>query len=268
MNQSQYIVNSIIKAVKILQCFSFAKPELFPVDICKKLGFDKNTVHRYLKTLESVKLVHYDPDSRKYSMGIKAFEMGAVFYQGLGFRKKALPLLEDLMRRSKETIYLSVLDGNEIVVIEKVEPIDGISIRARVGRRSHLHTSAAGKIFLAFQPEKKREKILQDLKLHKLTSHTVTDVNTLNHILAKVRVDGYAFDRQESQEGVVCVSSPVKNFENRIVAALSISGPTNQMTDERIQNELLGLLLATSDDISWRLGYGEMAKQWAMAGSR
>jgi len=122
-----------------------------------------------------------------------------------------------------------------------------------VGKRAPLYRTALGKVLLAHIPEEERKKILGGKVLPRLTENTITDKRELEKELNKVREQGFALDQEENEKDVRCIAAPIRNYQRRVIAAISISGPAFRI-DEKVQNNLKKALIETSAKISKRLG--------------
>jgi len=125
-----------------------------------------------------------------------------------------------------------------------------------VGKRAHLHCTALGKILLTYLPEEERRKILEQKGLPRLTEKTITDKEELEKELNRIKKQGFALDRGENEKDVYCIAAPIKNYQGKVIAAISISGPVYRI-DINKQNHLKEALIEITRKISKRLGYKE-----------
>ena len=129
-----------------------------------------------------------------------------------------------------------------------------------MGKRAPLHCTALGKVLLAFLPEEERKKILEQKELPRLTDNTITDRNKLEKELSKIQKQGFALDQEENEKDVRCIAAPIRNYQGRVIAAVSISGPAFRI-DKKVQNNLKEALIETSTKISKRLGYDDKLRK-------
>ena len=151
--KSDYLIQSVSRALDILEAFTVAQGELGVTELSRKLKLHKNNVFRLLATLETRGYVEQDRDSGNYRLGMRTFEVGSVFVNHLGFGKQARPVLEQVAEESGETAYLAVLDGPWVVSIDMVETTHAVRVVPHVGRRLPAHATALGKAQLAFHPQ-------------------------------------------------------------------------------------------------------------------
>ena len=159
-----------------------------------------------------------------------------------------------LRRKTNETVSLYVPSGNERVLIERLESTHFIRVIAQVGEHMPLYAGASGKVFLAFLPPEKREEVFESKHLDRLTSRTIIDIDELRKELVIIRKQGYAISHGERVEGASSVSAPIFNFQNQVIGAISISGPTSRFSEERIADFFEPLVKATNQ-ISKAMGY-------------
>jgi IclR family acetate operon transcriptional repressor len=159
-----------------------------------------------------------------------------------------------LTEQSGETANLIVLQQNQATYIDQVQSPRLARIFAEIGRSVPLHSTGGGKAILAWLTDEARAEVLGCRKLESLTPRTITSREALDQALGQVRLQGFALDDEEQEEGVRCVAAPVKDHTGRVVAALSLSGPTSRMARERI-SELGAMVVDACDELSRELGY-------------
>lgn len=244
---------SIIRAIAILDLFDNEHPELGVREIARQVDYHPSTVGRILVTLTSLGILSRDKSNHRYKMGSKVLKWGAVYLGNLNLQAITRPYMEELRLKTNETVSLYVPSGNERVLIERLESTHFVRIVAQVGQRMPLYAGASGKVFLSFLPREKRENILKNLQIERLTSQTIVDIGDLQKEIRLIQELGYAVSRGERVEGAYSVSAPLFDFRNQVVGAISISGPTNRFSDEKII-EYSGLLVKATNQISSALG--------------
>jgi len=201
--------------------------------------------------------IEQDPVSLRYHLGIKTFEIGNAALNINDLRTISRPFLKSLAQQTNETTNLAILDGAEVVYIDQLESTNIVIVKmfARIGSRGPAYCTGTGKVLLADLPEEELKKRLAKVEFVKFTEHTVTDVNDLINVLNQIKKDGFALDISERDDGVICIAAPIRNFEKRVQAAISLSAPTQRMDQERIDGEILPLVLQAAQQISERLGF-------------
>jgi DNA-binding IclR family transcriptional regulator len=253
--KSEYVVQSVDRALDILEAFNYTEEELGVTVLSHKLNLHKNNVFRLLASLETRGYIEQDQKTGNYRLGIKIFEVANVFLHHLGLRRQARPILEELVGKCNETAYLAVTEGIDAVYVLMHETNHTVRVIPRLGHRLPAYCTASGKVQLAFESQDRLYQLFKDRPLRKLTQNTITDLDRLREHLAEVNHHGYAVDNEELEEGVCCVAAPVRDYSHRVVAGVGLSGPVSRFSLERIQNELVPLVREAGVKISQRLGY-------------
>ncbi len=258
--KSDYTIQAVSHALDLLEEFKSAdSDELGVTELAKRLKLHKNNVFRLLATLEHHGYIEQSPVSGNYRLGIKALELGQTFIQQSGLVQTARPLLESLVHKTNETAYVAILREGQMVYLDVVESGQVIRVVPRVGLRLPVHCTAVGKALLAHSSEDEIKRILPVAALTAFTSRTIMDRTALVEHLNRVRACGYATDNEEYEEGVKCVAVPIFDYTRHPVGAITLSGPSSRMTDDRIQRELAPAVIETARLISHRLGYEKPA---------
>jgi DNA-binding IclR family transcriptional regulator len=239
--------------MQILDTLS-AEDSLSVTEISTKLRSPKSSIHDIVSTLLATGILEKDLDRNRYRLGLKLFELGNQAKENLEIRQVAVPVMKALHERVDETIYLTVLDGREILYVECFESTKRLRTYSVIGVRAPLHCTSVGKVILAFMDEDAVEEVVQSMGLPRFTESTITDREKLDTELAKIRRRGYAIDNMEHEEGVRCVGAPVRNHTGKVLASISVSGPSQRLTVDRIE-EIAPLVINTAEEISKRLGY-------------
>ncbi len=253
--KAEYVVQSVDRALDILESFDYHKEELGVTELAHKLDLHKNNVFRLLATLEVRRYIEQHKKTGNYRLGIKTFEIANVFLHHLGLRRQARPILEELVSRCDETAYLAVLDGPEVIYVLMQETNQTVRIVPRLGQRLPVYCTAAGKAQLAYESADRLDLILKDTPLRKLTDNTITDPRAFREHLREVARTGFAVDNEEYETGVRCIAAPVKDYSHKVVASVGLSGPISRFSLERIEKELAKFVKEAGVKLSERLGY-------------
>lgn len=245
-------VHSVERALAILETLG-QKPDGYG---CTELGqllcLHKSTVHRFLSTLQAYGFAEQDPGTERYRLGMKMVYLGMKVLDSLDFRKVAIPYMHELVEISRETVQLAVLDGDEVLVLEREHSPEAITVN--LGLRSQVHCTADGKVLLAALANENAIGVLERNGMPQNTVNTITDINQMLSHLEKVRQQGFAISADELVEGVRSIAAPVYNHNGLVIAALSILGPGSRLTLERI-SRLVTVLKETCTSVSMQLGY-------------
>lgn len=261
-SKSHGSVQSIERGCKILDHLSKGKRSYSIHDLSFELNLPKPTIHRILSTLRHFGFIAQDEVSKEYRLGFRLVDLGQAVLDQIDLRKVAEPFLTKLADGVRETVHLVILDQGEIVYLDKVEKIGNpksLRMASRIGMRNYAHSCAVGKVLLAFSSDSERGEIIAQKGLPRLTKNTIVNLSQLNRHLADVKAQGYASDDEENEEGVRCVAAPVRNDRGKVIAAISISGPSVRMSEERIHRELKTQVMKTAVVISRKLGFKNKA---------
>ena len=212
----------------------------------------KSTAHRLLSSLVALGYAVQDPDSGRYRLTLKMFELSSGIVNSMDIMSVAKVHLERLAQRTGEAVHLVLRDGWDIIYIYKTES-GPMRMASRVGLRSPLYCTGVGKAILAGLPEQEVDEVWRHSTPKKLTGRTITDLPTLKLQLAEVRACGYAIDDEENELGIRCVAVAIPGPGGRPEGAFSISGLAPYMSDERIRR-VARLALETRDDIVRDMG--------------
>jgi IclR family KDG regulon transcriptional repressor len=248
------IIQSLDRALKIMDLFDEYTTELKITEISARMGLHKSTVHSLLRTLQLHGYIDQNEETGKYKLGLKVLEKGQLVLRGMDIRTVARKHLEALSARTGQTTHLVILDGKEGVYIDKVEGEKAAIRYSRIGRRVPLHSSAVGKVLLAYRKREEIEALLRNYTFTMQTPATIRDKDTLLRELERVREQGYAVDNQENEPGVRCGATPIRDHTGAVTAAMSISTVTSAVDDELFRQYVL-LLQEEGKNISQLLGY-------------
>lgn len=228
---SRRTLSSVHNAARLLKSFSGVIREQGVTELAGKLGLGKSTVHRLLATLESEQLVDQNPDTGKYRLGLAILELAGAASSPSELHNAVLIPMSLLRVRTGETVQASVLDGRQVVYVERLESPNTLRLFLEVGRRNYAHSTGSGKCLLAYLSDDELEVVLSGWTMPRLTDYTITDPRDLRQQLKEVRARGYACNRHESEVGVLSVAAPIRDSTRRVIAALSVAGPSQRLDE-------------------------------------
>jgi len=249
-----YPIKVLTKTFAVLEILLEHRSPMSMSEISEKLGFYPSTVHRILDTLKYGGYVEQNSTTQKYQLGLKLLELGMGKLHQIDLVKEAKPFLRDLAKKCNETVHLGIFEDTNVLYLAKEESSQTIRMISYVGRRAPLHCTALGKVLLAFLPSTERNDILARIELSKLTDKTIIDKKQLEIELNKIEQKGMGWDREENEKDVRCIAAPIRDYQGRVIAAVSVSSPAYRVNKEN-QDHLQEELITTCQKISSRLGF-------------
>jgi len=267
----RYTVDAAAKALELLTAFSFNERRLSLSDLAARTGIPRATAFRLLSTLEASGFV--TKVGGEYQLGLKCFVLGNVAAADLDLKEVAQPHLVALRDATRETTHLAILDHWRVVYLERLPSPQPVGfMRSRVGAILPAFCTALGKTLLSDLPEPEVTAWAAGQTFPRMTPNTITSAKRLLKELRTVRVRGYALDEEEHELGVRCVAAPVRNHEGKVVAAISVAGPTERMPRTLVGSEVAMKIVAAAHAVSLDLGAGAQvvhtASQKAHGGRR
>ncbi len=234
--------NSVLKTFAILEYFTVGKPAWGVTELAKEIGSNKSTVFRFLTQLHSIGILDRDAETEKYRLGLKLFELGNRVPLRRALVEKTHPELASVATSITETVHIAVLNKHQVFYIDKVESPQGLKTSSHIGSYNPAYCTALGKILLAFSSADKQRAaldfIFSDAGPSAFTTSTITNKTQLLKELAKVKKNQYALDREELEEGLICIAIPVFNQQQQLVASLSASGPASRFREYKVKGYL------------------------------
>lgn len=244
---------SVTSAARVLKSFSSTNLTWGVADLAEHLSLSTSSTHRILATLADESVLEQDPVTGRYRMGLAAFDMVAAMPKQRSLHEAVLVSMTELRARTGETVQVGVLDGREVVYVERLESPNTLRVFTELGRRAPAHRTSSGKAILAAMPPAQREQLLVGWQLDAKTEHTITDTDELRNQLRTIRRTGYAENRQESELGVVSVAAPIRDNTGYGVASLSIAGPSERMDPHR--PAYAAAVMALARTVSTQMGW-------------
>src|SRR5580658_8390656 len=248
-----YNITALQRGLRLLQLFSESPHGLTAKQVAGRSRLPVSTVHRFLVNLHRAGFLNCGGDG-VYQLGIACFAIGQAALGQLDIRRVSLPYLEELNRKTRETIHLTLRHGLSAVYVEKLDSPEQLRIHSRIGAAVPLYCTAVGKVMLAYMPDEERERVLPQLGLKRLTPNTVGNLQELEAELHRVRKNGYACDLEENELHIRCVAAPIWDHAGSVNASLSITAPMVRMAVTRLR-QLAPLIQTAGLQISRELGY-------------
>ena len=230
----QNTINALDRACMILGALS-KTPGLTLSELADELSQSPATLYRVLSTFEAHRITEQDPVSQTWHVGPGAFQIGSAFLRRTNIVERARPYMERLMDQTGETANLGIRRGSHVVFLAQVETHQSIRAFFPPGTVSPLHASGIGKALLSAMHDDEIRKLVRSAGLEGFTPRTLTGTEALIDDVALTRRRGYALDDEERTGGMRCVAAVVRSAAGDAVAGISVSGPVNRLSDERIR---------------------------------
>ncbi len=256
---------AVIRALSLLKYFTDDRPQWSLADLTRETGLNKTTVYRLLAALESEEMVTRNPHNDTYCLGLGAIILGGYALRTHDLRAICQPELQVLAAAAQETAALELLVGADVLILDEVVGDRVISGGQAIGTRWPAHATSTGKAMLSCLSWEEVTAVLPR-PLPALTPHTITDLDALAADLLQTRERGYAIANEELELGLVAIGAPLLNYDNNVVAAISLAGPHIRLTPERIP-PLGELIRDAARRISVQLGYAPDHSQFAIYNS-
>lgn len=231
------------------------KPAQTLTEIARSSGVNVSTAYRLLSTLEGEGFVERTRGGSTYSLSMRMFELGSIVLHGMDITVAGVPVLARLATETGETTYITVLCGDVVLCVARVEGVKHLRSQfLEVGRRLPLHAGAASKVFLAHLAEERARELLARSPLVPFTENTIIDPEVLLISLPRVRAHGYAMSIEEITRGITAIASPILDSTGSVVAALTLSGAASHFGPAQLPS-MIDMARDAAYEVSVRLGY-------------
>lgn len=242
------------RALDVLRAMLAARRPLTLSEVAQACCLAPSTTHRLLASLMRQNFARQDADTAKYALGLGLLEFGHAILNDLDVRELAAPALAELNRATGETVHLAVLDGHDLVYIDRRDTHHGVRVNTSIGRRGTPHTTGVGKALLAHLPDVALDAYLARVPLEPKTANSITDPVALRSELARSRARGYATDDGEDKDHVCCIAAPILGRGGEPLASISISVPDSRYTLDQLV-DFVPRLLEQAQRLSRHFGY-------------
>jgi DNA-binding IclR family transcriptional regulator len=250
MTEQGLSIKSVVKAVEILELVMASPDGITLKGLSTALGQNASTVYHLANTLRQTGMLQQDPETKVYRLGLKAFQMGQAALQHLDLARRAQPLMRQLSRDTGEGVSLVQYESGRPVYVLQIDSTRTIGMRHRPSASVPLHCTGSGKVYLSSLPDEELRRLVSTLPLTSFTPKTITTVDGLIEELGRVRVQGYAVDNEEIEEGLVCIAAPIRNPEGQVVGSISLSGPSLRVSVQR--EDLIRQICETARSLSFQ----------------
>jgi IclR family transcriptional regulator, pca regulon regulatory protein len=253
---STSLISTIRRGLQVLEAFTPASPRMRLHQVVNRTGLPKVTVLRFLRTLTALGYISYDTEVKLYALSPRVMSLGFTALSGMDVRKVALPFLEQLSEAVGQNVNLGILDGTEIVYVERIKKKQILNIDLHVGSRLNAYNSSIGQVILAYMDEAGCESIVTEL-LHDQEVAVLAGPRgeLLYKSLEDVRMKGYALDDESYVAGVRAIGAPVFNHKGVVDAGINIPVFAHMVSLEELLHKYLAPLLETAGRVSAARGY-------------
>lgn len=250
-----YEVGPLDRALDILERLALVEDSSL-VDLATATSLSKTTAFRHLKVLERRGYVEQDQLTKRYRLSYGVLHLGYHARRSLQLPKVADRWLQELAAEFNETVHLGAMTGHEVVHIAVIPSKHVLTMASEVGERTYVHVSAMGKCLTAWAGPEVIDAQLANAGLARMTEKTIITREALEAELARVRDQGYAVDDEESLHRLRCVGAPVRSAGGAVIAAISLSGPIDRMSDAALPR-MAERVMETAAEISRQCGWTE-----------
>ena len=242
-------------ALDIMEYFAINNRPIGISDISNALNINKNAVSRVLEALIEKNWIYAcEENQKKYNLTLRPFSLLSNNVRSNRFVRIAAPLLENLNNELGDAVYLGVKNGKNVLYLLHFDSKKEVRINGRVGGEYPLNCSAPGKVLLSYSESDDIKAYFND-PISKMTENTIVDYSHFNTEAINIRQRCYAVDNEEFAKGIICIASPVFDFDGRIVACVGLSTLTLYDSIDSLTDRKLELLKGVADEISQKLGY-------------
>ncbi len=255
MRKPRDFIESLSRGVDLLSVLSQVPSPLSLTELSRKTNLSKSTVQRVTHTLVEMGYLNRDDGTKRYSIGQKSISLALRISKNLDLRRIAFPFLDRTSKEIGETVNLAILDGEEIVYVERIKTEQILNINLHVGSRLPAHCTSMGKAILAFLPKDRLEKVLKGLSFGIFTKSTIDSKTKLLRELKRVKEKGYATNNEELSIGLRSVAAPVIDYSGQVIAAVNVAVPSIRVSLKHLEDFLSKKVVETADQISFTLGW-------------
>ncbi len=251
---------SLERGLAILGCFTPTRPVLGIADLADELGMSRSTTHRYVITLARLGYLEQGA-RRKYNLALRVTDLGISAMSATGLPEHAHFYLEELCARTGFTVSVAVLDGPEILIVDRLrgarrgQRLIDLDLDLATGSRLPVYCTAAGKLLLANLPDQLQREWLADLQLTKRAPNTIRSKTALRQELLKVREESLAVAEEELAPHLYAIAAPIRSSTGEVIASTAMTAHSSMISMEELIDALGPHLISTADRISARLGY-------------
>lgn len=216
------------KAVGLLDLVAEMKRPVRFNEILAQTDMPKATAYRLLQTLTGEGLLEYNAENQVYSPGLRLVRLAHSAWSQASLARIAQPIIDELSRQTGETVHLAQLDHGQVLYLDKRKASQPIPMFAEAGKVGPAYCTGIGKAILAFLPETSVAAVISQQSFHRFTEHTLVSEKALRRELKDIRKARIAYDREEHEEGIICIAAPILTANGQVLGGLSITSSTRR----------------------------------------
>lgn len=216
-------VQSLTRAFDIIEVLSTEQHGLPLTEVAQRLELPQSTTYRLLSAMKERGYVEQTGRSGRYKLGLAFVELSSLYLNRLELKTEAEPYLRELSQKTKQTVFLAIRDGDQIVYIEKVEQFNSLRKYSIIGQRKPVYATSLGKALLLGLGDDEIRAVLANTVFEPLGPKTLTDLPKLIYEIQLSRERGWTMDDEEAEPGVRCVAAPVHDYRGHVIASVSTS---------------------------------------------
>jgi DNA-binding IclR family transcriptional regulator len=244
---------TVERALEVLAAFDDTHPELGIRELARMLQMDRTVVYRIVATLEERRFLEQNPATRRYRIGQMAFVTGQYYVRSNPMFNAAVPRLQAVATAHNVNAFLATLHDDSVLYMTSIQLREPITFLLPAGSRGRLHTTSLGKVLLAGLHDVEVEQILRRIRMVALTPRSQVSIKGLMTEVRQVRRQGYATSRDTMVMGLASVGAPVRDGNGAVVAAISLSLPSDE-ADDALMRKLTRAALQCAQQISLAAG--------------
>lgn len=259
-NKGRENISMITKATELLETLSKYPEGLTLQEIVDLLNYPKSSIYKIATNLLELGYIGRELDSLKYFLSRKLLLLGLTAVSSYDIIEKSEEYMKRLRDKVGESVMIGTLIDTEAILIKQVQGNLDFVFTLQQGMRFNLHSTAPGKVLLAFMSENKQKEILSKISFEVLNEYTITSKEQLKKELDRIVEDGYALDLNETVKGVHCIAAPIFDEKGNVIACIWTSGPAGRLVENKI-NSIGKQVQNTGLEISRNIGYKHILKQ-------
>lgn len=232
-------VNSLAKGLNLLMCFTKERPVWSLTEMARANGMNLPTARRYLHTFTKLEFMVKDDSAKTFQLTPKVMKLGGWVFASMGIRDRLMPHMKSIRNEMDVTTHCAVLEGNQIIAVERILSSDVVNIDLSAGSRLPIHATSLGKAIVAFMDHAEQKKIANLLTFKSLTPHTITDVSSFLKELKITRSRGYAVADQELNIGLKTLAIPIFDTKGQVEASFGVSFPWSRSLESGFEDRLI-----------------------------